>query len=200
MNKKSGMMLALLAAGQSRRFGDQDKLGALLGDRMLGLHAAATGAEMGFVGKLVIGTRDHVCAAGWRDMGYEVLDNDKAAQGQATSVRLAAACAIDAGASSLCIMLADMPFVTRDHIGKLVEAFDQTDGTRTVASARGKQPMPPAIFPTDALAELLQLQGDTGARKLLRDAILVAGSDRLLTDIDTPDDLAEADQYFRQVR
>lgn len=191
------MMLALLAAGQSRRFGDQDKLGALLGDRMLGLHAAAAGAAMGFVGKLVIGTPDHVCAAGWRDMGYEVLDNEKAAQGQATSVRLAAARAIDAGASSLCIMLADMPFVTRGHIEKLIAAFDQTGGTRTVASARGKQPMPPAIFPSDALAELVELTGDTGARKLLANAVLVAGSDRLLADIDTPDDLAEASQDFR---
>ncbi|ATW03039.1 hypothetical protein CHN51_05420 [Sphingorhabdus sp. YGSMI21] len=194
------MMLALLAAGQSRRFGDQDKLGALLGDRMLGLHAAATGAEMGFVGKLVIGTRDHVCAASWREMGYEVLDNDKAAQGQATSVRLAAARAIDAGATSLCIMLADMPFVTRDHIGKLVAAFDQTGGTRTVASARDGQPMPPAIFPSDALAELVELKGDTGAQKLLRDAILVAGSDRLLTDIDTAEDLAKANLSIRQIR
>ncbi len=194
------MMLALLAAGQSRRFGDQDKLGALLGDRMLGLHAAATAAETGFVGKLVIGTRDHVCAAGWRDMGYEVMDNGKAAQGQATSVRLATARAIDAGASSLCMMLADMPFVTRDHIEKLVAAFDQTGGTRTVASARDGQPMPPAIFPADALAELMELKGDTGARKLLANAVLVSGSDRLLADIDTPDDLAEANQYFRQIR
>ncbi len=42
-------MLALLAAGQSRRFGYSDKLSALLGDKMLGLHAAETGTAMSFL-------------------------------------------------------------------------------------------------------------------------------------------------------
>jgi molybdenum cofactor cytidylyltransferase len=191
-------MLALLAAGQSRRFGDSDKLSAWLGDKMLGLHAAETGAAMSFAHKLVIASPEHDCAGQWSDLGYRVITNEDAAQGQATSVRLAAAHAIEAGASALCIMLADMPFVTRDHIGRLIATFEQSGGT--VASARNGQAMPPAIFSVDAMESLLALEGDSGARTLLSEARLVVGDDPLLIDIDTPEDLARANILYNQFR
>lgn len=194
MNERSGIMLALLAAGQSRRFGDQDKLGAMLGNKMLGLHAAETGAAMSFVSKLVIGSPQHDCAKQWHDLGYQVTRNEDAAQGQATSVRLAATHAIEIGASALCIMLADMPFVTRDHIGKLIATFEQSGGT--VASARNGQAMPPAIFAFDTLQSLMTLKGDIGARKLLAGAHLLAGGDQMLMDIDTKQDLAQANNIY----
>jgi len=198
LNKNSGIMLALLAAGQSRRFGDRDKLSAVLGDRMLGLHAAEVGAAMPYAHKLVIGSQAHDCAAQWRDLGYQVIANQDAALGQASSVRLAAAHAINSGASALCIMLADMPFVTRDHIGRLITAFEQSGDT--VASARHGQAMPPAIFAVDALRSLTALEGDAGARSLLADARLVAAADPILMDIDTGQDLAQARIIYDQVK
>lgn len=192
------MMLALLAAGQSSRFGDQDKLSAMLGDRMLGLHAAATGAEIAFSQKLVIASPEHGCSAQWRALGYRIIANEDAAHGQATSVRLAAAHALEGGASALCIMLADMPFVTREHVDRLIAAFERSGGT--VASARGGQAMPPAIFDIGALASLTTLQGDSGARALLANARLVAGDDPALMDIDTVEDLAQANMIYKQIR
>jgi len=191
-------MLALLAAGQSRRFGKADKLGALLGDRMLGLHAAATGAETGFSEKLVIASPDHPCAAQWSALGYRIIANEDAGQGQASSVRLAAAQAIETGARALCILLADMPFVTREHIDRLMAAFEQSGGT--VASARNGQAMPPAVFPAGRLAALLALDGDSGARTLLAEAGQVAGDDHLLMDVDTVADLARANEIYRKIR
>lgn len=190
-------MLALLAAGQSRRFGDRDKLTALLGDRMLGLHAAGTTADMPFVDKMVIGSPEHGCAAQWSDLGYQIIANDDAALGQATSVGLAAVHAIKAGAGALCIMLADMPFVTREHIDELIAAFAQSGGT--VASARGGQAMPPAIFPSSAFQSLTVLEGDSGARRLLADARLIAGDDPVLMDIDSAEDLAQANIIYDQI-
>lgn len=192
-------MLALLAAGQSRRFGDRDKLAALLGGKMLGLHAAGTGAGIPFSQKLVIGSPTHPCAAQWSDLEYRVITNENAAKGQATSVRLAAAHAIDTGATALCIMLADMPFVTRDHIGKLIEAFDQSGRTSPITSSRSGQPMPPAIFPSTALTRLMELEGDAGARRMLTDAHLVAGDDQMLMDIDTEDDLSRANLILGKI-
>lgn len=193
-------MLALLAAGQSRRFGNSDKLGALLGNKMLGLHAAGVGAEFPFARKLVIGSPEHDCAAQWRALGYQVIANEDAALGQATSVRLAAAQAIKSGTGPLCILLADMPFVTRDHIRNLIAAFEQSGGTSTVASARNGQAMPPAIFSSGALPSLMTLEGDSGARILLADARLVAADDQVLMDIDTEEDLAQANILDDNIR
>jgi CTP:molybdopterin cytidylyltransferase MocA len=198
LSEQAGIMLALLAAGQSRRFGDQDKLTALLGDKMLGLHAAGTGADMPFVGKIVIGSPEHCCAAQWSDLGYQIIANEDAALGQASSVRLAAAQAIETGASALCIMLADMPFVTREHIDKLIAAFAQSGDT--VASARGEQAMPPAIFPYSIFQSLTALEGDSGAHGLLADAHLVASDDPVLMDIDSAEDLAQANIIYNQIR
>mgnify|MGYP003676400663 CR=1 FL=1 len=191
-------MLALLAAGQSRRFGDSDKLSAWLGDKMLGLHAAETGAAMSFSHKLAIASPEHDCAEQWSNLGYRVITNEDAAQGQATSVQLAAAHAIEAGASALCIMLADMPFVTRDHIDRLIAVFEQSGST--VASARSGQAMPPAIFSVDAMESLLALEGDSGARTLLAEARLVSSEDPVLMDIDTAEDLAQANILYNQFR
>ena len=193
-------MLALLAAGQSRRFGDRDKLSAMLGGKMLGLHAAQAAADLPFSQKLVIASPHPDCAAGWRDLGYRVVANPDAARGQATSVRLAAAHAIEAGASALCIMLADMPFVTRDHLSRLIEAFEQSGRTSTVASSCNGQAMPPAIFPPGALKGLIELDGDAGARAMLAEARLVAGDDQMLMDIDTEKDLSQANLIFEKIR
>lgn len=185
-------MLALLAAGRSRRFGDQDKLSAMLGGKMLGLHAAEVGADLPFAHKLLIGSPEHDCAPQWSALGFQVIANEDAAQGQATSVRLAAGQAIETGASALCIMLADMPFVTSDHLDRLIAAFEQSGSASTVSSARDGQAMPPAIFPAAALESLIALEGDSGARKLLADAELVDADNRVLIDIDTEAELAQA--------
>lgn len=189
-------MLALLAAGQSSRFGHKDKLSALLGDQMLGLHAAAAAGGLPFARKLMIASPEHDCAPQWSALGYQMIANEAAAQGQATSVRLAADQAITSGVSALCIMLADMPFVTSEHIGRLIATFEQSGGTCTVASARNGQAMPPAIFPAAELESLIALEGDSGARGLLADAQLVAAEDPILLDIDSETDLDNANIIF----
>lgn len=186
-------MLALLAAGQSRRFGDQDKLSALLGGKKLGLYAAATWSKFPFTRKLVIASLDHDCTQDWGDMGYEVIANRQAERGQATSVRLAAEQAAEFGATSLYIALADMPFVSPDHIDRLIAEFENLGCQQIVASAKSGQAMPPAIFPEDRLQMLSALDGDTGARAMLSQAHLIAGDEQILLDIDTVDDLAKAE-------
>ncbi len=184
-------MLALLAAGQSRRFGDEDKLTALLHDRMLGFHAADTLTRLAFDHRIIITSDlDHPCATGWRQMGYEIIVNDQAAEGQATSVRCAAQLAAERRVGALYICLADMPYIKRQHIRNLSQAFENRDRKAIVGSGDDDKIMPPAIFPSSQFSALQNLRGDQGARKLLQTAHLVSAPEGSLLDIDTPEILA----------
>ncbi len=187
----NGTMLALPAAGQSRRFGDQDKLTALLHGKMLGLHAAETLATLPFDHHVIIASDpDHPCAAGWKELGYDVIVNEHAAEGQSTSVRCAAQHAVVCDASALLICLADMPYITSEHIQRLAQAFQDCGQDTVIASSGHSKAMPPAFFPSNQFAFLQDVQGDQGARKLLQTAHLIPVTDDSLLDIDTPEILA----------
>ncbi|MEP2101441.1 MAG: nucleotidyltransferase family protein [Parasphingorhabdus sp.] len=184
----NGIMLALLAAGQSRRFGDQDKLAALLHGKMLGLHAAETLSNLPVDHRIIIASDpDHPCAAGWEKMGYHIIVNEHAAEGQSTSVRCAANSAAASGASALLICLADMPYIAPQHLQNLCQTFKDGEQSKVVASSDGGKAMPPAIFPAGQITALKDLRGDQGARQLLQTAHLAAAPDGSLLDIDTPE-------------
>ncbi len=193
-----GIMLALLAAGQSRRFGHKDKLTALLHGKMIGLHAAETLATQPFEHHVIIASDpDHPCTADWKELGYEIVTNNHAIEGQSTSVRCAAQRAAACDASALLICLADMPYITQQHIQDLTLNFQDSGVKKIVASSDNSKAMPPAIFPSSKFEALSDLQGDQGARKLLQTAQLVTLNDDSLLDIDTPETLATENRKRR---
>lgn len=170
----------LLAAGGSARFGPEDKLHAELDGRPLVTHAAATIANFGF------GARVAVCARATAPLlaGFDIVINDAPEQGQSHSIRLGVARALQCDVDAVLIMLGDMPFIPASHLRALLAS----DGA-IIASSRDGQAMPPALFSRDAARELLALEGDCGARALLRGAVLVPGDAAMLADIDRPSDL-----------
>lgn len=180
--------VAVLAAGQSRRFGEADKLAAPFSGTMLGLHACRTLSPLPFAFRWVVAPdADHPCADGWREAGFTVVPNPHAASGMGTSVALAARLAADARATSLMIALADMPLVTALHFADLLE---RAAPDVLLASHNGEAPTPPAIFGSAHFEELTRAKGDAGARKLLRQAETLACAPELLVDIDDPESLA----------
>lgn len=189
-------MLAILAAGQSQRFGDQDKLATMLGEQMLGLHVAQSLTSFACARRVVVAPSNHACAVQWIRMGYEIIANDQGADGQAVSVALAAKAAQQAGASALLICLADMPFITATIIADLITKFEQHDRAEIVAASAGQQTMPPAIFPAHHFAALASLKGDKGARELLQTAHRLDINGHHMLDIDTPEDLQLAVSYL----
>ena len=121
----------LLAAGRGMRFGG-NKLEAILGDTMLGLHAARTLAEMQFGSLFAVHDPSHgALAAAFTDHRFTLIDNDDPSAGLSHSLALAAEAALTTDADALLICLGDMPFVTRAHLLALIGA----DGDEVVASA-----------------------------------------------------------------
>ena len=166
------LAIAVLAAGSSRRFGDADKLGAMLRGKPLGLHATETLRPLKADTRVVITARtDHLCASGWERAGFSVVQNPNAEEGMGTSVAVAARIARRGRADALMIALADMPLVPREHFSALIDAA--TTGDAIIASSDGSASMPPAVFGSTHFDALADLTGDTGARSLLREARII---------------------------
>lgn len=178
----------LLAAGRGSRFGG-NKLVAMLGDTMLGLHAARTLAGIG-CGHL-FAVQDPVngaLAAALRTAGFTLLDNVAPEAGLSHSLSLAAKAAMSTDAEAVLFCLADMPFVTAAHLRAVIAVG--IDGI--VASAITDTPTPPALIHRMFWPDLITLTGDVGARVMLRDAIAIQGTSEMLADIDTETDFAAA--------
>ena len=182
---------AILAAGASRRFGVKDKLAAEFRGRKLGEHAAAALAQLDLAQRWVIAAApDHVCAAGWEAHGFSVHVNARADEGMGTSVAHAARLARAAGCEGLLIALADMPGVPPQHFAALARRIAERGSAAIVTSALTGARLPPAGFGAAHLARLETLDGDHGARALLRGGEVVECPPEWLADIDTPGDLA----------
>lgn len=194
MAEASGIAVAVLAAGQSRRFRGGDKLAAPLRGLPLGLHVCRALAPLAFDNRWVIAARpDHACAKGWEDHGFQIAVNRDALSGMGSSVALAAKLALAANADALMIVLADMPLVPVRHYQNLIQAAQPAGPAAMVATAKAGTAMPPVVFGQNHFGTLRGASGDVGARPLLRQALLVACLPALLLDIDDVTDLSAAE-------
>ncbi len=175
----------LLAAGRGMRFGG-NKLEAEFRGGMLGLHAARTLASL--EPDYLVAVHDPAHAAlgeALSEVGFTLITNSNPAAGQGHSLALAAQAALETDATHMLVCLADMPFVTPEHLQQIIA----TGGDDIIASAIGITRMPPALFQRRLLPALACLSGDTGARALLKNAILIPGDADMLADIDIRADL-----------
>lgn len=189
------LAVAILAAGQSSRFGPDDKLSALIGGNPLWVWSARAGLKIAAKQRFFVTSRADDTDV--ERLGYEVLINPDASEGMGSSLRLAAQAAIDAGAEALLVLLADMPFVKHDHLDRLIAASAEDPDRPVFSQASDGAPQPPALFPTSYLPLLAAMSGDSGARRFARDATVVEAEAELLVDIDTQADLERAQQIHR---
>lgn len=184
------MAAVLLAAGHSQRFGDRDKLLAPLAGKPLVVHAATA------IASLAPQWRIAVCAQGGGDIaallaaqGFDIVTVDGPHVAMSRSLARGIDRANEIGAAAALVCLADMPFVTPEHLQALIDLRDAT-AAPVVASSLADIATPPALFAQCQFEKLTSLTGDRGASDLLKDAPCVAASAQLLGDIDTSADLA----------
>lgn len=179
------LAIVVLAAGQSRRFGREDKLAVPLGDTLLGERVCHTLAGLPPAQRWVIAAKpDHPCAPGWRAAGFTIAVNPVAESGMGSSLALATRLAQQAGASALLIALADMPLVPLSHFQALAARGMEPGPSAIIASSAAGLALPPALFGSAHFAALAQASGDRGARHLLAGAERLAGDPAWLIDVD----------------
>lgn len=193
----------LLAAGFSRRFGEQDKLMHLLtnqanpGQINSGLTVAETSAQT-LIEALpqsvaVVRQENQALQAMLAARGLHVVlsTTDDAVMADSLKQGILAANAVFPHATGFIIALADMPFIQPQTIKQIAEHLVSA---AIVQPAFNGQPGNPVGFSQKFAEELLAIEGDQGARGILRahqDEILRIPCDDegILRDIDTMADL-----------
>ena len=91
------------------------------------------------------------------------------------------------------VVLADMPFVTREMIASVLDRYRQS-GARLVVSEYGGRPAPPVLYDRSLFAELIAEPGDGMGRSVVSrhraEAVIVQWPVTALQDLDVPDDYA----------
>lgn len=183
----------LLAAGASQRMRGRDKLlepvggSSLLRDRAEMLLASA-------VDQVVCVLPSNASARGQAldDLDIQIATNPRADDGMGTSIA-AGVRALPQVADAALIMLADMPDITTEDVDKLLSAFDPGEGRAIVrATAADRTPGQPVLFGRRFFEALRILEGDEGARAIVREhgefvADVPLAEQRALLDLDTPE-------------
>jgi molybdenum cofactor cytidylyltransferase len=181
----------LLAAGASARFGSQKLLADVGGEPLIRIAARNLIASRIDEVVLVLGRDGDAVRDAVGDLSVRAVTNADWANGMAGSIRTGIR-AVSAEAGAALIALGDQPTVTPAIVDRLVEAF-RSSGQAIVAPVYRGFAGNPVLFAASLFPQLITLEGDRGARR-----IVDAAPERVECvpfdldpprDIDTPDDL-----------
>lgn len=181
----------MLAAGSSRRFGGDKRRAPLASGQSL-LQTSIARALSAF-GRLTLVLRegDDPEALGVPE-GVDVLFNSQSAQGMASSLVLGVQRVQQGGAESLAVVLGDMPCLQRSTLQALIAA----SGPDLIVLPHWQgQAGHPVLFGRRFWPQLLSLEGDVGARSVVRAnaeyvKVLPVADAGVCLDVDEPDALA----------
>ena len=180
----------VLAAGKSSRMAGENKLLLPFRGRPLILHTLAALQAAALSDILVVVGNEHERLRAVLPEAITVVFNPDFEEGMASSIRAGIA-ALPPQVEAVFIVQGDMPLLHADILRALQSRFDPAQPDRIIVPVyRGRQANP-VLFPRAYFPQLLQLQGDTGAKRLLAEhAVVVAvpiDDPAVITDIDTPE-------------
>ena len=154
----------VMAAGESRRFGTENKL--LREFDGIPLYVRALSA-------IPQGVFDAVCVVtGYEPirqlaekLGFQTVINDRPDLGVSRTIRLGLEQLADCDGAAF--MTADQPLLTAQTLTALADAFSKMPDCILAASHEGKRGNP-CLFPQDLFGELLTLEGDVGGSRVIR--------------------------------
>lgn len=195
MEKSGDIACVVLAAGRSTRMGAVNKLTTQVGGKaMVRCVVEAALASRARPVLVVTGHEAHAVQATLAGLDAALVANPDYAVGLSSSLKAGIA-AVPPSSPGAIVLLGDMPQIAGAHVDLLIAAFaGDTRAPIVVPVHRGKRGNP-VLWPRRFFPEMLTLEGDAGARRLMSthaDAVLEvdANTDAIFTDIDTPDDLA----------
>ena len=182
----------LLAAGGSSRLDQPKQFLQFEGNTLLRRAAEAMTESICDPVVAVLGCEKEKAVAGIADLPVKVRHNRDWRSGMSSSIKagLQELLLIEPEISAVVITLCDQPFVNAETINRLAEQFAESR-TKIVAAEYGGVAGVPALFSKEMFDALSKLEGDKGARDLIRDpnaSVETIQIKEAAIDIDTPDD------------
>ncbi len=193
---KPNIVTVILAAGASSRFNGRKITAKVQGDQSLLAHSITTLNQVTTAAGIqtpavVLGAHlnDEIMAI--TSTSHRIINHDWQ-QGLSSSVKQAAQYAIDHHAEALLLVLADQVAITAQDYTRLVDAYYQ-NGLSSCAFYRENVGVP-AIFLAEDFAALMSIEGDKGAKSILKhheknNSLNILTMEQAQFDIDTPADL-----------
>ena len=203
MSKETRDLCAIiLAAGGSSRYGQCKQLINIDGSSLV-RHAVNKLSSLFSHGTInvVVGANSQAVAQAISDLPVNIVHNDLWQTGLASSL-IAGINAIDPGCRAVMITLCDQVLVTEKHLRRLAECWIE-DPSGIIASGYADTLGTPAIIPAEYFPQVLALEGDAGAKSILKNN---AGRIRTVSipeaefDLDVPADLEKLNKQQRRSR
>ena len=196
-NQKNGKSIAvlILAAGQSRRMGAENKLFADINGKPMLQHTAEQALKSKADGVYGVTGHEHKrVSAFFNEMNIKNFHNPDYEEGLSSSLKTGFRALADQY-DGLLICLGDMPLVKHNLFNSLIDAFDVEEGRAIIVPTFQGKRGNPVLIASNLKNDILAITGDIGAKSLIVENeplvfTVEAGKDSIFTDIDTPDALA----------
>ncbi|WP_305909961.1 nucleotidyltransferase family protein [Methylomarinum sp. Ch1-1] len=187
----------ILAAGASSRLGRPKQL--LRWQNRSLLEQAIANATSLLPGRVlvVLGAHAEAIETDTALANVHVVYNPDWREGIASSIR-AGIHALPASTEAALMLLCDQPLLAQSHLETLINAW-RREPSRIAASHYHDAPGVPALFPAAYFGELLKLQGDKGAKRLLhqhRQTLAAIPLQAAALDIDCADDFNQLRGHY----
>ncbi|WP_271711546.1 nucleotidyltransferase family protein [Marinigracilibium pacificum] len=192
----------ILAAGSSSRLGYPKQL-VQFQDKPLLQHVIDVAESLPFTVKtLVLGANSNEIRSIINPKSFKLVLNDDWRKGMATSIQsgLKKSLEIKPELEHIMILLSDQPFINTQKLNEIIETQLNSQNNSTFSEYNGQIGVP-AIFSKELFNDLMSLEGDQGAKKLIiRDNIkynTVRFEDGVF-DIDTQEDVETLNTYSKK--
>ena len=193
--RRARIAALILAAGQSRRMGADNKLLLELDGKPMVRHVAERVlASAAAPVTVVLGHQPDAVRAALAGLDVGFVENPDFGDGLSSSLKVGLSTVPDSADGAL-VCLGDMPGISGALIDKLIAGFNPVEGRAILAPTRRGRRGNPVLWARRFFDELMALSGDTGAKHLigLYGEFLTeieAPDDGVLIDLDTPAALA----------
>lgn len=195
----TGLSALVLAAGESSRYGQCKQLVEINGSSLVQL---AVNRLLALFPpdriNIVVGASSQAVARAISELPVNVVHNKHWQTGMASSLK-AGINSLETGCRAVMVTLCDQALVTETHLRRLLDLW-HADPSDITASCYTDTIGTPAIIPAEFYPQVLALEGDAGAKSILKSnpkRVRTIAIPEAEFDLDVPADLEKLKKKFR---